>query len=95
VRAARAFGLDLHGAVPKGFDAIHRRPDLVISVCDRAYEAGLPVDALSAHWSIPDPVLDGRPEAFRTAFASIAARIDQLVTVGRPASAIATQEETA
>jgi hypothetical protein len=47
-------------------------------VCDRAHEAGLPFSSPSAHWSVPDPVLDGRPEAFRTAFSSIAERIDQL-----------------
>ena len=76
--AARAFGLDLHDAVPKGYEAIDQTPDLVISVCDRAYEAGQPFESLSAHWSIPDPVLDGGAEAFRTAFASIAQRIDRL-----------------
>jgi protein-tyrosine-phosphatase/DNA-binding transcriptional ArsR family regulator len=78
VTAARAFGLDLLGAVPKGYEAIERMPDLVISVCDRAHEAGPPFIVPSAHWSVPDPVRDGRPEAFRSAFADIAERIDHL-----------------
>ncbi len=78
VKAAREFGLDLEGAVPKGYEAIERTPDVVISVCDRAHEAGLPFSSPSAHWSIPDPVRDGRLDAFRSAFASIAWRIDQL-----------------
>lgn len=78
VEAARTYGLDLGGAVPKGYETIDRTPDLVISVCDRAHEAGLPFASPSAHWSIPDPVRDGRPEAFHSAFALIAERIDQL-----------------
>jgi protein-tyrosine-phosphatase len=78
VKAARDYGLDLGTVVPKGYQAIERPPDLVISVCDRAHEAGLPFSSPSAHWSIPDPVRDGRLGAFRSAFASIAERIDQL-----------------
>jgi ArsR family transcriptional regulator, arsenate/arsenite/antimonite-responsive transcriptional repressor / arsenate reductase (thioredoxin) len=78
VSAARSFGLDLRDAVPKGYEAIARSPDLVISVCDRAREAGLPFTARSAHWSVPDPVRAGTPEAFRSAFASLAERIDRL-----------------
>jgi protein-tyrosine-phosphatase len=78
VSAARSFGLDLRGAVPKGYEAVERMPDLVISVCDRAHEAGPPFAALSAHWSVPDPVRAGTPKAFRSAFASIAERIDRL-----------------
>jgi protein-tyrosine-phosphatase len=78
VAAARAFGIDLRHAVPKGYASIDRTPDLVISVCDRAHEAGLPFVAPSAHWSIPDPVAAGGAEAFRSAFAEIAERIDRL-----------------
>jgi protein-tyrosine-phosphatase/DNA-binding transcriptional ArsR family regulator len=78
VTAARAFGLDLRGVAPKGYEAIGRAPDFVISVCDLAHEAGPPFPSPSAHWSIPDPVRDGRAEAFRTAFASIAERIEWL-----------------
>jgi protein-tyrosine-phosphatase/DNA-binding transcriptional ArsR family regulator len=78
VATARAFGLDLRGAVPKRYEAIERTPDLVISVCDRAHEAGLPFEVPSAHWSIPDPVRAADPAAFCRAFASIAERIDRL-----------------
>jgi ArsR family transcriptional regulator, arsenate/arsenite/antimonite-responsive transcriptional repressor / arsenate reductase (thioredoxin) len=78
VDAAREYGLDLHDAIPKRYEAVGRSPDLVVSVCDRAHEAGLPFTAPSAHWSIPDPVAAGTSGAFRSAFASIAERIDQL-----------------
>jgi protein-tyrosine-phosphatase len=78
VSAARAFGLDLSTASPKAYEAIGEAPDLVISVCDRAHEAGPPFGADSYHWSIPDPVRDGRLSAFRDAFSAIAERIDQV-----------------
>jgi protein-tyrosine-phosphatase/DNA-binding transcriptional ArsR family regulator len=78
VQAAQSFGLDLSGAVPKGYEAVMQPPDLVVSVCDRARESGLPFAAPSLHWSIPDPVRTGRLTAFRSAFGAIAERVDQL-----------------
>jgi protein-tyrosine-phosphatase len=78
VRAAAEYGLDLRAAVPKGYGALARPADLVVSVCDRAHETGVPSAAASAHWSIPDPVRAGTMGAFRSAFATIDARIDQL-----------------
>lgn len=77
-RAAAEFGLDLADAVPKAYDAITAEPDLVISVCDRAREAGVPFAAPHLHWSVPDPVRSGTQGAFRSAFADISERIDHL-----------------
>lgn len=78
VRAATKFDLDLSGERPKGYDAIAVAPDLVVSVCDRARESGLPFASPSLHWSVPDPVRAGTSTAFRTAFAEIVERIDHL-----------------
>ena len=78
VKAAREYGLDLGSAVPKGYEAVERSPDLVISVCDRAHESGSPFSSPSAHWSVSDPVRDGRLDAFRAAFSTISERIDRL-----------------
>jgi ArsR family transcriptional regulator, arsenate/arsenite/antimonite-responsive transcriptional repressor / arsenate reductase (thioredoxin) len=78
ISAARAFGVDLHEAVPKGYDRLAVAPELVVSVCDRAREAGLPFDAPSIHWSVPDPVRAGTADAFRSAFADLAARVERL-----------------
>ncbi len=78
VRAAAEFGLDLAGATPRGYEAISITPDLVISVCDRAHEAGVPFDAPAVHWSVPDPVRAGSIGAFRAAFADLSQRIDRL-----------------
>ena len=80
-RAAAEFGLDIATATPKGYDAVTAEPDLVVSVCDRAREAGVPFSARHLHWSVPDPVRLGTQAAFRSAFADIAGRIDQLAKV--------------
>ena len=76
---AKAHGLDLSAARPCGYDAIDTAPDLVVSVCDRAAEAGLPFAAPQLHWSVADP-RGGDRGAFDTAFDDIAARMDRLVT---------------
>lgn len=78
IRAAAMFGVDLVAAVPKGYEAIAEPPDLVVSVCDRARESGLPFAGRSLHWSIPDPVRARTLIAFRSAFGAIASRVDRL-----------------
>ncbi len=78
VRVAAELGIDLAGLVPRGYESIRTRPTLVVSVCDRAREADVPLADQSVHWSVPDPVRVGRVAAFRSAFAEIDERIDQL-----------------
>lgn len=78
VQAAEAYGLDLSSSVPKGYEGVAGRPELVVSVCDRAHEAGVPFGAPMLHWSIPDPVLAGTQSAFQSAFAEIATRVDRM-----------------
>jgi len=78
IRAATRFGVDLRGRTPKGYDAVVSTPDLVVSVCDRAHEAGRAWPVPTLHWSIPDPVSAGSADAFRVAFSTIATRVDAL-----------------
>ncbi len=78
VEVAQANGLSMSGAEPRGYGAIDTAPDLVVSVCDRAAEAGLPFDAPRLHWSVADP-LGGDRGAFDAAFDEIAARMERLV----------------
>lgn len=78
ITAAGEWGLDLREGVPKGYDALTSSPALVVSVCDRAHEAGVRFGAPSRHWSVPDPVRADSAAAFRAAFALIADRIDRL-----------------
>ncbi|MGF1618532.1 MAG: ArsR family transcriptional regulator [Acidimicrobiia bacterium] len=78
VKAAAGMDIDLSEARPAGYAAIEVEPDLVVSVCDRAREVGLPPAKTTIHWSVPDPVRAGNLESFRGAFQEIAARVDRL-----------------
>lgn len=79
VTVAGEMGVDLSSEMPRGYDLIEEAPDLVISVCDRALESGIPFGARRLHWSIPDPVAGGGLAPFRAAFLEIADRIERLV----------------
>ncbi|HEU4321424.1 MAG TPA: helix-turn-helix domain-containing protein [Acidimicrobiia bacterium] len=78
LRVASEHGVDLTGRTPSGYDTIPWRPDLVISVCDRALEEGVPEAEKQLHWSVPDPVRVGTLDSFRSAFGDIAQRIGRL-----------------
>lgn len=80
VAVARARGLDLAGARPRGYGSVEQAPDLLVSVCDRALEGGVPFDAPRLHWSVADPA-GGDTSAFEAAFDDIAARVDRLAAV--------------
>ncbi len=80
VAAGHRAGIDLDGAVPTALDpAALAGADLVVTVCDRAHEELDPaVEHL--HWSVPDPVADGRRAAFDATVAELRARIEALAT---------------
>lgn len=82
VEVAAEFGLDLSDAVPRGYESLPSEPGLIISVCDRARESGVPQATMNRHWSIADPVPVGTLDAFRSAFDEIATRIEALLEPG-------------
>lgn len=77
VAVATSHGLVLDGSRPRGYDEVDEAVDLVVSVCDRARERGVPVDGPHLHWSVSDPA-GGGPEEYRTAFEHIRLRVDRL-----------------
>jgi protein-tyrosine-phosphatase/DNA-binding HxlR family transcriptional regulator len=77
VAVAAYHGLDLTAARPAHVADVDVRPDLTVSVCDRAHETGPTIDVPHRHWSIPDPV-GGDRSAFEHAFELIAERVDRL-----------------
>lgn len=83
VQVAAEYGFDIGGQIPSGYDTLPRDLDLVISVCDRAREAGVPESAMTLHWSVPDPVPVGAITAFRSSFDEIARRVEHLAGVQR------------
>ena len=78
VRVADEYGIDLSGETPGGYDLLPPGLGLVVSVCDRAREAGVPDGDTHLHWSVRDPVPVGTLTAFRDAFAEIAVRVENL-----------------
>jgi ArsR family transcriptional regulator, arsenate/arsenite/antimonite-responsive transcriptional repressor / arsenate reductase (thioredoxin) len=84
VAAAKRAGLDISGSAPRALDQIATLPGLVVTVCDQAHEELTPDDTW-LHWSIPDPVADGRKAAFDAAVAELGERIS--VLIGDPKAA--------
>lgn len=77
--AAARHGLDLSGHRTAHVRDVVREGDLVVAVCDNAYESSADHDARPAlHWSVPDPVRVGSDEAFESALTQILARSDRL-----------------
>jgi ArsR family transcriptional regulator, arsenate/arsenite/antimonite-responsive transcriptional repressor / arsenate reductase (thioredoxin) len=74
VGVAAAHGLDLTDRRPQGYDQLDSVPELVVSVCDRAREAGLPFQVPTLHWSVPDPV-DAGPDAVEDAYDELETRV--------------------
>ncbi|MGX9899556.1 arsenate reductase/protein-tyrosine-phosphatase family protein [Arthrobacter sp. SA17] len=75
IEVARRHGLSLPDTAPRRLD-LAAEGDFVVTVCDNAHEelSGLG----GVHWSVPDPVRQGTPEAFEYAFQEIAHRIGDL-----------------
>lgn len=78
IKAAASMDIDLSNAIPAGYETLGSQSDLVVSVCDRARENGLPPAASTFHWSVPDPVRTGDAQSFQKAFQEIAARVSRL-----------------
>lgn len=77
VRTAKKHGLQLDPVHTSHVDDVTQAGDLVIAVCDHAHE-NLPTDAVRLHWSVPDPVPANTDDAFETAYADLAARVERL-----------------
>ena len=80
VAAASRAGLDLGSVAPRRVERMRLvdRNVQVITVCDRAHEQ-MGQNEQWWHWSIPDPVEVGTPEAFDTVVAELDARLRELV----------------
>lgn len=78
VAVARRHGLRLDPAGTAYVRDVVRDGDLVIAVCDNAYEDLTAAARPRLHWSVPDPVRAGTDAAFEAAFTDLAARVDRL-----------------
>jgi ArsR family transcriptional regulator, arsenate/arsenite/antimonite-responsive transcriptional repressor / arsenate reductase (thioredoxin) len=80
VKAAKRHGLGLAHARTAYLRDVVESSDLVISVCDNAFEelAGVPSGRPSLHWAVPDPVAESTDAAFEAAYEQIHRRVEQL-----------------
>lgn len=74
IGVARRHGLDLSAARPKLVDDVLTGDELLIAVCDRAYED---LHCRPLHWSVPDPARGGTVRAFDSAYEALTRRIDE------------------
>ncbi|TDB74238.1 hypothetical protein E1264_41000, partial [Actinomadura sp. KC216] len=82
VAVARRHGFTMNKRLTRHVGDVVADDDLVVAVCDNAYEE-LGTErrhrrASILHWSVPDPVRVDTDAAFEDAFAEIAARVDRL-----------------
>lgn len=82
VATARRHGLVLDRRGTRHVREVVRSDDLVVAVCDNAYEDLGQEPAL--HWSVPDPVRVDTDAAFEDAFTEIATRVDRLTLAFDP-----------
>ena len=78
VTVGRRHGLALEDAPTARVDEVLRPDDLVVAVCDTAYEELGPAPN-RLHWSVPDPVRVDTQAAFERAYEEIEQRVDRLV----------------
>lgn len=78
VTVARRHALRLDRPRTANVDDVVVAGDLVIAVCDKAYEDLTGPARPRLHWSVPDPVRVGTDAAFEAAFTDLAGRIDRL-----------------
>ncbi len=68
--------LDLPDLAPRRFASVAAEGDLVVAVCDNAYEElG---EVIDVHWSVPDPVRPGTVEAFDQVYDELDRRVSGL-----------------
>jgi ArsR family transcriptional regulator, arsenate/arsenite/antimonite-responsive transcriptional repressor / arsenate reductase (thioredoxin) len=75
VSVARRHGLRLDEARPADVAEVVRPDDLVVAVCDSAYEE---LGSAGLHWAVADPVRVDTPAAFERAFEEIELRVGRL-----------------
>lgn len=83
VAAAARAGLDLGAAIPRTLSPGDTNVPLVVTVCDQAHEEAGEDGWL--HWSIPDPVPDGRARTFDAVVTELQTRIRAITTTPQAA----------
>jgi ArsR family transcriptional regulator, arsenate/arsenite/antimonite-responsive transcriptional repressor / arsenate reductase (thioredoxin) len=84
IAAAERHHLPLPRVRPRQVADVRTDTDLVVTVCDRAHEElDLKTDV---HWSVPDPLRAGTPEAFDRALEELGRRVENFAPLLAPAA---------
>jgi protein-tyrosine-phosphatase/DNA-binding HxlR family transcriptional regulator len=86
LKVARRHGFDTAGWRTAQVRDVVRRDDLLIAVCDNAYEHWPVEQRPRLHWAVPDPAPIDTDAAFEAAYTELADRIDRLAPVLTPAA---------
>jgi len=78
VAVARRHGIDLRRSRTAHVRDVVRQDDLVVAVCDQAYEELATDGSARLHWSVPDPARSASRDAFDHAFAHLEERVARL-----------------
>lgn len=73
IAVAARHDLVLSGRAPRPYATVAAKSDLVVAVCDSAYEQL--VDSIDIHWSVPDPVRADADRAFDLAYEDLSQRV--------------------
>lgn len=85
VSVGRKHGLRLGHVKPTDAADVLRGDDVIVVVCDNAYEQLDSAERTALHWSVPDPVRIGTDAAFEGAYQEIAVRVERLASATSPA----------
>jgi ArsR family transcriptional regulator, arsenate/arsenite/antimonite-responsive transcriptional repressor / arsenate reductase (thioredoxin) len=78
VSVGRRHGLRLAKAATAQVADVVQPGDLVVAVCDNAYEELAGDSRPHLHWAVPDPVRPDTDQAFETAYQQITERVERL-----------------
>ena len=76
IAAAGRHHLALPRLRPRHISEVRHEGDLVVTVCDLAHEEL--AEAMTVHWSVPDPVPSGDPASFDAALTQLSDRVGRL-----------------
>ena len=78
VKVGRRHGLALGKARPAQIADVVETGDLLVAVCDNAFEELPATDQPLLHWAVPDPARLDTDEAFESAYEQITQRVERL-----------------
>jgi protein-tyrosine-phosphatase/DNA-binding transcriptional ArsR family regulator len=78
VRVGRRHGLALGKARPAQVADVVEPSDLLVAVCDNAFEEFPATQQPLLHWAVPDPARPDTDEAFESAYEQITQRVERL-----------------